>query len=260
MNPDDKSATKKFQKIQRAFDVLSNAEKREMYDRYGESFETMGPAAAGRPWGPRAGGGEFRAGPAGPTAEDVDFSQFFGERFGDARRGPGRPLRPVPPRRFAEAPLLPPPRRRHRPRTRNPLQYLDRRRRGATERAAAGGQVGDADGEDPRRHRRGQEDTHSRPRRAGGRQRRPRRHSTSPSTWRRTHISPARGTTSTSRLPLTLGEAADGAKIDVPTPTGAVKLTIPPGDLHGDEVPHQGARAWPRPAARRATCLPRRRS
>ena len=48
MNPDDKSATKKFQQIQRAFDVLNNPEKREMYDRYGSSFETMGagPAAA----------------------------------------------------------------------------------------------------------------------------------------------------------------------------------------------------------------------
>ena len=50
MNPDDKSATKKFQQIQRAFDVLNNPEKREMYDRYGSSFETMGAG------GPRGGG------------------------------------------------------------------------------------------------------------------------------------------------------------------------------------------------------------
>ena len=27
----------------------------------------------------------------------------------------------------------------------------------------------------------------------------------------------------------------------MPTPTGAVTLTIPPGDLQRDEVPHQGA-------------------
>lgn len=90
MNPDDKSATKKFQKIQRAFDVLSNAEKRETYDRYGESFETMGAGAAqGRPWGTAPGGAEFHAGPGGFTAEDVDFSQFFGERFGESGAGLG---------------------------------------------------------------------------------------------------------------------------------------------------------------------------
>ena len=88
MNPDDKSATKKFQQIQRAFDVLNNPEKREMYDRYGSSFETMG---AGGPragaWNAAPGGAEFHAGPGGFHAEDVDFSQFFGERFGGEPTG-----------------------------------------------------------------------------------------------------------------------------------------------------------------------------
>ena len=37
-NPDDKQAKEKFQKIQAAFDVLKNPEKRELYDRYGSSF------------------------------------------------------------------------------------------------------------------------------------------------------------------------------------------------------------------------------
>src|SRR5574340_1004071 len=41
-NPDDKKAKDKFVQIQRAFEVLNDAEKREMYDRYGSSFETMG--------------------------------------------------------------------------------------------------------------------------------------------------------------------------------------------------------------------------
>src|SRR5512146_2574755 len=47
VNPDDKSAKKKFQQVQQAFDVLNNPEKREMYDRYGSSFETRGAGPGG---------------------------------------------------------------------------------------------------------------------------------------------------------------------------------------------------------------------
>jgi curved DNA-binding protein len=76
LNPDDKTAKKKFQQVQAAFDVLNDAAKREQYDRYGSSFESRGmgggPGAGGSPGG----------GPAGGGFEDVDFSQFFGERYG----------------------------------------------------------------------------------------------------------------------------------------------------------------------------------
>ena len=76
MNPDDKKAKEKFQKVQAAFDVLNDPSKREMYDRYGSSFESM--AGGG---GPRGG---YSPGGQGPTGgfEDIDFSQFFGERYG----------------------------------------------------------------------------------------------------------------------------------------------------------------------------------
>jgi DnaJ-class molecular chaperone len=75
LNPDDKTAKKKFQEVQSAFDVLNDPSKREMYDRYGANFEQMGQG----PQGPRRGpaGGQPGMGP-----EDFDFSQFFGERFG----------------------------------------------------------------------------------------------------------------------------------------------------------------------------------
>ena len=70
MNPDDKTAKKKFQQVQAAFDVLNNPEKREMYDRYGSSFETMG---AGGPqgaytwnWSPGAGRGQAAGRAASP--------------------------------------------------------------------------------------------------------------------------------------------------------------------------------------------------
>ncbi len=71
LNPDDNAAKKKFQQVQAAFDVLNDPSKREMYDRYGSAFEAAGGGGA-RP-GPTWGRG---------SAEDIDFSQFFGERFG----------------------------------------------------------------------------------------------------------------------------------------------------------------------------------
>jgi len=86
LNPDDKTAKSKFQQIQTAFDVLNDSEKREMYDRYGSSFETMG---AGGPGGGAAWGPGFGGGPGGFRVEDVDFSQLFGERFGEEPGGGG---------------------------------------------------------------------------------------------------------------------------------------------------------------------------
>ena len=62
--------------------MLNNPEKREMYDRYGSSFETMGQ-----------GGPQVQTGGAGPgggfNVEDIDFGQFFGERFGEGGGGLG---------------------------------------------------------------------------------------------------------------------------------------------------------------------------
>lgn len=69
MNPDDKSAKEKFQKIQQAYDVLNDSEKRQMYDQYGHSFESMG-----------GGGHGFRGGPQG--FQDIDLGQIFGQAGG----------------------------------------------------------------------------------------------------------------------------------------------------------------------------------
>jgi len=80
LHPDDKSAKEKFKKIQKAYDVLSDAEKREMYDRYGSAFESMG---AGGPWTARG------ARPRGDGGfEEIDLSQLFGGQF-DAGSGGG---------------------------------------------------------------------------------------------------------------------------------------------------------------------------
>lgn len=76
VNPGDKKAEGKFKEAQKAYDVLSDSEKRSLYDRYGHAaFEGMAAA------GPRSGASEWtaqQAGPMGGGFENIDFSQFFG--------------------------------------------------------------------------------------------------------------------------------------------------------------------------------------
>lgn len=81
-NPDDPSAEERFKDIQAAYDILSNAEKRAAYDRYGAAGPPNGPGANGR-W------------------ETVDLSDLsdllgsFGSFFG---RGGSRQAKPRPER------------------------------------------------------------------------------------------------------------------------------------------------------------------
>jgi molecular chaperone DnaJ len=84
LNPGDKSSEEKFKQVQEAYDVLSDAKKRQMYDQFG--FET--PGAGGMP-NPADGAGDphfdfggfdFGGGAGGaggsPSFRDL-FSQFF---------------------------------------------------------------------------------------------------------------------------------------------------------------------------------------
>ena len=52
---DKKRAKEQFQKVQQAYDVLSDPEKRNMYDQFGPEFERMG--GGGSPFGGGGGGG-----------------------------------------------------------------------------------------------------------------------------------------------------------------------------------------------------------
>lgn len=73
VNPGDKTAEKKFKQIQQAYDILSDPEKRAMYDRYGTAaFEGMGAA------GPRTSASEWTARFGQPGEETIDFTEFFG--------------------------------------------------------------------------------------------------------------------------------------------------------------------------------------
>ena len=83
MNPDDKSAKEKFKKIQEAYDVLNDPQKREMYDRYGSAFESAGGGA-----GPR-----WQSSHGGPEGfqEDTDRVATDGAFTGGANEGVFRP-------------------------------------------------------------------------------------------------------------------------------------------------------------------------
>ena len=72
---DKERAKQKFQKVQQAYDVLGDSSKRQMYDRMGPGFDQMG--GGGNPFG---GGGPNPFGGAG----GIDLSQIFGGAGGGA--------------------------------------------------------------------------------------------------------------------------------------------------------------------------------
>lgn len=82
VNPGDKTAEAKFKEVQQAYDVLSDADKKARYDRFGDAaFEGMAAA------GPRAGASNFTfhfGGEPGQAYDNIDFSQFFGHMGGGA--------------------------------------------------------------------------------------------------------------------------------------------------------------------------------
>jgi molecular chaperone DnaJ len=96
LNPGDKAAEDRFKKVQEAYDVLSDAKKRQVYDQYGFYSENIPPGGpgpgAGAPGGMGFGGFDFseyvNQGGAPYTAEGAGsfrdiFSQFFGGRRGE---------------------------------------------------------------------------------------------------------------------------------------------------------------------------------
>lgn len=240
VNP-EKTAKEKFQQIQRAYDTLNDPEKREMYDRYGSSFESFGA-------GPGPGGGAWRTYSTGPGGfEGFDFSQIFSGRggeanfegsFGDffkqfggepgastgtARRGGGRSRRgadlthelQIP---FQSAALG------------GEARLQIRRPDGKEETITVKIPPGIDDGQTIRL--RGQGD-------AGARNGIP------GDLLITVRIAPhpffrRKGLDLEVTLPVTLGEAALGTKVDVPTPRGVISLKIPPHTSSGKRLRIKG--------------------
>jgi curved DNA-binding protein len=78
VNPNDKSAEEKFKKINEAYEVLSDKDKRQKYDRFGENWKTGEQFSPPPGYGPQPGGGTYTY----TSGDGGDFSEFFQQFFG----------------------------------------------------------------------------------------------------------------------------------------------------------------------------------
>jgi len=210
LHPDDDKAKEQFKKVQNAFDVLNDPSKREMYDRYGSSFEGVGPG------GPQGGWG------GGPFGGGGGFEQIFGRAAG-GRSGGGRRRATATPGQDVQARIEIPFRLAI---DGGKTDVRVERGGGKTETISVTIPQGVPDG--ARMRLRGQ----GLPGGGGG---------PAGDLLLEVHIQPhpvfhRHGDTLEVTLPITLPEALEGAKVDVPTPWGTIALRIPPGTSGGKKL------------------------
>jgi DnaJ-class molecular chaperone len=231
LHPDDDAAKAQFKKVQAAFDVLNDPSKREMYDRYGSSFEGVGgPGAGGWGGGPFPGGGGFPGAGGVPGGQEIDLESLFGGAggFGDMF-GRGRAKTARGRRRPAHMPGEDVTARIEVPfRLAIDGGKTDVRidRDGTTETITVTIPQGLPDG--ARMRLRGQ----GLPGSGGG---------PAGDLLLEVHVLPhpvyrRDGDTLELTLPISLSEAIAGAKVDVPTPWGTIALRIPPGTSGGRKL------------------------
>ncbi|MCS7239230.1 MAG: J domain-containing protein [Thermoguttaceae bacterium] len=246
LHPDDPDAKKKFQQIQRAFEVLNDPEKREMYDRYGASFETAGAGT-----GPYTQTFYWSSGPDTDFRtrgfEGFDFAEIFRDRFGPgadfafgfdelfeklraagARTGTYRSRTRAPEKgadieRVLEVPL--------------PVavmggkcEFTFQKPQGGTATLSINIPAGIEEGQKIRLRGQGA------PSPSGG---------PPGDLYLRVKIIPHRyferkGDDLYVKVPVTLPEALFGAKVDIPTPKGTVSVRIPPGTSSGTKLRVRG--------------------
>lgn len=231
LHPDDKDAKRKFQEVQRAYDVLSDSKKRQMYDRFGSDFENVqsggGPSPGEGTWQPNQG-----------NFDDFDFSQIFGGAGADIfsqfrTEGGGAPGGT---------------RQRHRrPQKGADLRFEHeipfntaivggettislRRAAGNVESITVKIPPGIEDGKTIRLREQGEPSPNGG---AAGDLLLKIRVAEHPYFQRR-------GQNLHVKLPVSLAEAVSGAKVDVPTPSGTVTLSVPPGSSSGTRLRIRG--------------------
>ena len=224
-------AKQQFQKIQTAYDVLNDPKKREMYDRFGDNFESFGGGA-----GPQPGGQP----PFGNM--DIDFSQIFGaggpnagpknaggfenlfRHFGGM--GPGAPQPPAEGRDVEQEITI----SFHTAIKGGTHQIALQRADGKVERISIKIPVGMADNKKIRLRGQGEMAIPGGPRGDLLVKVRVAKHPFYTRKGKDLHIS----------IPVTLKEAIFGEKIDVPTPEGTVSLTVPKGSTSGNTLRLKG--------------------
>lgn len=231
VNPDDNAAKEKFQEVQKAYDVLNDPEKKKMYDQYGSAFESMGagggPGAG--PWRGSSGGVEvdfsdlFGGGQGGASINDL-FGGMFGQGVGGrAQQRPPRRARGADLKHELEVPL-------NTAVTGGEARINVQRPDGNVESLAVKIPAGIEDGKSIRLRGQGQ------PGRRGG---------PAGDILIKVKVAPhpcfrRRANNLEVDVPVTLAEAALGAKIDVPTPKGTITLSVPPGTSSGKKLRVKG--------------------
>ncbi len=236
MNPDDATAKKKFQEVQSAFEVLSDADKRKRYDQFGNDFDPS--AAGGHPGGWRY---TSSGGPQGQPFDINDLNDLFGgggeagggfadifRQFNRGRSGPRRPQRPAAERGsdlrheltipFASSVLG------------GEAALTVQRQNGDLETIQVKIPVGIEDGKKIRLRGQGEPGAGDGP--AGD-------------ILLTIRVSPhpffrRAGTRLDVRVPITLAEAVQGGTIDVPTPHGTISLKVPPNTSSGKRLRIKG--------------------